>query len=611
MVSYNNSNVVQCLRQYDMFAKGLNLVKTREEREGIIKQLTKLESKIISLTNEVYEEEYYSLANKECGLIEDEQTRLNMLIELINQRLSYVEKRCNNHYQLTEESVDVNDVLGASTLENLEERLKIIEKYSKNIHLEKELKKEVESLNNKIMLASEKVDINKSLNQELEKNFCDVLTRGFEKCGYFNLVDNRDAIEYAYYETEKSLTLAELNLETAKTSPINVIAECEEMLDEVKKDYIKYKEKLSLLKLMDVFNKEVSSYEDLISKRKEVNDLFRYIKNEDFLNMVMDMVNNQYNTILMEQQDINTFNDLTSERDRKLDALAEISEENNSDKFQNVLVELIRNEEVRQAKLLEEQKRIEEEEKKRLLEIEKKRQEEILKRQKIIEEARKKEVEKRTKELLEQQQKSVLQNKRRDTGFNFETIKDISDKDVSVKKDVLESSREIDKVGLDRDNSNLRYDDRENVDLLDNRSINIEKEDMNLDENVTLFRDKVDIEKELFDEFNDDTSYELNLNYDSDVDTEMLENAGDTEDVFFKDSIDDDFFFKDEIKDSDLEIDDNKNDDEFFAREKIQDNKLPNVSIDEYMRNFDEIEYGDNEVSSLFSDDDMFPNIPV
>ena len=617
MVSYNNSNVVQCLRQYDMFAKGLNLVKTREEREGIIKQLTKLESKIISLTNEVYEEEYYSLANKECGLIEEEQTRLNMLIELINQRLSYVEKRCNNHYQLTEESVDVNDVLGASTLENLEERLKIIDKYSKNIQLEKELKKEVESLNNKIMLASEKVDINKSLNQELEKNFCDVLTRGFEKCGYFNLVDNRDAIEYAYYETEKSLTLAELNLETAKTSSISVIAECEEMLDEVKKDYIKYKENLSLLKLMDVFNKEVSSYEDLISKRKEVNDLFRYIKNEDFLGMVMDTVNNQYNTILMEQQDINTFNDLTLERDRKLDALAEISEENNSDKFQNVLVELIRNEEVRQAKLLEEQKRIEEEEKKRLLEIEKKKQEEILKRQKIIEEARKKEVEKRTKELLEQQQKSVLQNKRRDTGFSFETIKDITDKDVSSKKDVLESRQERDRIE-EKNNSSIRYDNRENNDFFDNRNINIEKEEVNnvdvdLDKSVTLFRDKVDIEKELFDEFNNDTSYELNLNDDSGVDTELFEtkNDEDNDDVFFKDSIDDDFFFKGEIKDSDLEIDNNKDEEEFFAREKIQDNKLPNVSIDEYMRNFDEIGYGDNEVSSLFSDDDMFPNIPI
>ena len=110
MVSYNNSSVVQCLRQYDMFANSLNLVKTRDEKNMIIKQLTKLENKIIDLTNEIYEEEYYALANKECGLIEEEQSRLNMLIELINQRLSYVEKRCNSHYQLTGESIDINDV---------------------------------------------------------------------------------------------------------------------------------------------------------------------------------------------------------------------------------------------------------------------------------------------------------------------------------------------------------------------------------------------------------------------------------------------------------------------------------------------------------------------
>ena len=88
MVSYNNSNVVQCLRQYDMFANSLNLVKTREERDMIIKQLTKLENKIIDLTNEIYEEEYYALSNKECGLIEEEQNRLNMLIDLIKNRYS-------------------------------------------------------------------------------------------------------------------------------------------------------------------------------------------------------------------------------------------------------------------------------------------------------------------------------------------------------------------------------------------------------------------------------------------------------------------------------------------------------------------------------------------
>ena len=109
------------------------------------------------------------------------------------------------------------------------------------------------------------------------------MASSFEKCGFYELFENRDEIEYAYYETEKSLTLAELNLETAKTSPINVLNECQLMLDEVKKDYVKYKEKLSILKLMEMFNREISTYEELFEKRREVNELFRYIKDEDFL----------------------------------------------------------------------------------------------------------------------------------------------------------------------------------------------------------------------------------------------------------------------------------------------------------------------------------------
>lgn len=522
-----------------MFANSLNLVKTREEKNMIIKQLTKLENKIIGLTNEVYEEEYYALANKECGLIEEEQTRLNMLIELINQRLSYVEKRCNNHYQLTGDTIDVNDVLGASILNNLEERIKIIDKYDKNVKLERELKIDVESLANKITLASEKIEINKSLNQELEKSFCDILSHAFEKCGYYDLVDVKDDIEYAYYETEKSLTLAELNLETAKTSPINVLTECQQMLDDVKKDYSKYKEKLNILKLMDIFNREVESYEELLSKRKEINELFRYIKNEEFLDLVMATVTKQYNTILLEQQDVNTYNDLTLERDRKLEALAEITEENNSEKFQEVLEQLIRNEEARQARILEEQRKIEEEEKKRKLEIERKKQEEILKRQKIIEDARKKEMEKRTKELLEQQQKSVLQTKKKDTGFSFETIKDISEKQDSepVVKETIHKTLEV---------------------------VEEKKED------AVIFKDKVDIEKDLFDEFNNGPKYKLDL-------------------------------------DSDLSLDLNKEE----KKDSLEDKKLPDVSIDEYMKNFKESEFKESELSSLFDDDELFPNIPI
>ena len=424
MTNYNNGNVVQYLRQYEMFSNSLNLVKNREEKDMIIKQLTKLEYKILEATNESYEEEYYTLANKECGLLDEEKKRVTMLIDLINQRLSYVEKRCNDHYQLTGDTLDAPDVLGANTLDNLEARVKIIDKYTKNIKLESELKEEVKNLSNKITLASQKIDINKSLNIELESKFKTLIANALEKNGLYDLLEAKDEIEYAYYETEKSLTLAELNLESAKTSPLNVINDCEEILQEVKDDYVKYRDKLSLLRLMELFNKDVDTYEELLRKRKDINDLFKYIKNSDFVNMVIDTVSTQYNTILMERQDINTYDDLRLEKERKLEALEEIEAENNSDEFQNVLKVLIENERKKQEKILEEKRRIEEEEKKKRLEIEKRKQEEILKRQKIIEEARKKEIEKRTRQLLEQQQNSVLQGKKKDKVYNFETIKD-------------------------------------------------------------------------------------------------------------------------------------------------------------------------------------------
>lgn len=553
MTNYNNGNVVQYLRQYEMFSNSLNLVKNREEKDMIIKQLTKLEYKILEVTNESYEEEYYTLANKECGLLDEEKKRVTMLIDLINQRLSYVEKRCNDHYQLTGDTLDAPDVLGANTLDNLEARVKIIDKYTKNIKLEAELKEEVKNLSNKITLASQKIDINKSLNIELESKFKTLIANALEKNGLYDLLEAKDEIEYAYYETEKSLTLAELNLESAKTSPLNVISDCEEILQEVKDDYVKYRDKLSLLRLMELFNKDVDTYDELLRKRKDINDLFKYIKNSDFINMVMDTVSTQYNTILMERQDINTYDDLRLEKERKLEALEEIEAENNSDEFQNVLKVLIENERKKQEKILEEKRRIEEEEKKKRLEIEKKKQEEILKRQKIIEEARKKEIEKRTRQLLEQQQNSVLQGKKKDKVYNFETIKGNLREE---EKNIEEKKQE--EVVKNNDNANKEVFKPLDLDKIDNNK-----------ESEVVIKDKGDIEKELFAEFNNQDKENKKIDADKIFNSKVLE----------------------EIK------------------EEPKEKKLPDVSIDEYMKNFDEKKVQDN--TDFFGSNDVFPSIPM
>lgn len=547
MATYNNGSVVQCMRQYEMFANSLNLVKNNEEKNMIIKQLTKLEMKIIELTNEVYEEEYYALANKECALLDEEKKRITMLIDLINQRLTYVEKRCNDHYQLTGESIDANDVLGANTLDSLENKVKIIDKYSKNIKLKEELENEVKSLSSKISLASEKIGINEKLNIELETKFKNLIGSAIEKCNYYELLDNREEIEYAYQETEKSLTLAEVNYETAKTSPMNILEDCQAMLEDIKKDYTKYKSKISILKLMEIFNREVNDYDELITKRREINDILKYIKDKDFLDMVLDTVSKQYNTIIMEQQDINTYNDLTIEKDRKMEALTEIESENNSEEFQNMLKVLIENEKKRQEKIMEEQRKIEEEEKKRRLEIERKKQEEILKRQKIIEEARKKEIEKRTKELLEQQQNSVLQGKKKEM-LSFENIKGISNgpvEDASLRDDVMntENKKEENEI-LKRENFRKKQENLDKIDLVENIEQN---------EDVPVVKNKSAIEKELFEEFNEKP------------------------------------------------IERNK--------EEKQENKLPEIDIDQYMKNFNENDVDD--VDNIFNDDNIFPSIPL
>lgn len=547
MATYNNGSVVQCMRQYEMFANSLNLVKNNEEKNMIIKQLTKLEMKIIELTNEVYEEEYYALANKECALLDEEKKRITMLIDLINQRLTYVEKRCNDHYQLTGESIDANDVLGANTLDSLENKVKIIDKYSKNIKLKEELENEVKSLSSKISLASEKIGINEKLNIELETKFKNLIGSAIEKCNYYELLDNREEIEYAYQETEKSLTLAEVNYETAKTSPMNILDDCQAMLEDIKKDYTKYKSKISILKLMEIFNREVNDYDELITKRREINDILKYIKDKDFLDMVLDTVSKQYNTIIMEQQDINTYNDLTLEKDRKMEALTEIESENNSEEFQSMLKVLIENEKKRQEKIMEEQRKIEEEEKKRRLEIERKKQEEILKRQKIIEEARKKEIEKRTRELLEQQQNSVLQGKKKET-LSFENIKGISNgpvEDVSLRDDVMntENKKEENEI-LKRENFRKKQENLDKIDLVENIEQN---------EEVPGVKNKSAIEKELFEEFNEKP------------------------------------------------IERNK--------EEKQENKLPEIDIDQYMKNFNENDVDD--VDNIFNDDNIFPSIPL
>ena len=89
-----------------------------------------------------------------------------------------------------------------------------------------------------------------------------------------------------------------------------------------------------------------------------------------------------------------------------------------------------------------------------------------------------------------------------------------------------------------------------------------DKKENEKDIDTLKFKDKVDIEKDLFDEFNSVTEYKLDLN-------------------------------------------------EKTEEEKIEDKKLPEGSLDDYMKNFKETEFKESELSNLFDDNELFPNIPL
>lgn len=435
MINYNSDEVLQYIRQYEMFSSSLKLIPSIDERNAVIKQLDRLEEKIIKLTNNIYENAYYSLFNKETYLLEEEKNRLSSLIELISNRMDYVNDRKNKHYELTGKDLDIYNFVGMDVYDTLKDRLKVIEKYSDNIKRKEEIEDFLDKLDSKLRLAQEKISINKSLNEELETKMIKCLGDTFKRYG-LNLEAREDEIRNIYQELTKMLEIAKENYETAKISSYDMVSECKKALTDIEKDYMSYREQTSILDLMKLYDKKCHSYQDLLDKRTTMSELCDNILNKRIGETSYKLLKEQYSTILLEGQDISNYEKLLKEQEEKREEIAAIDNENNSDVFKNVLSKLIENENKRQAKLLEEKMKKQEEEKKRKAELEKRRQEEIMRRQKLIEDTRKKEIEKRTRQLLEEQKNTVLQSKSvNGSNVSFANMKkDIVNKESSFNK---------------------------------------------------------------------------------------------------------------------------------------------------------------------------------
>ncbi len=437
-MNYTNREVVRRIKQYDMFLNSLNLTTEEVQKERICDQLDKIEKQILLETNAEYEQQYMLLLSEEARFFSEEKSRLHKLISLIEDRREYLEDRKNNHRKITGSLVELTTFLGEDKLNSFRNKLDIIEKYEENKVRQENIVKEMKALDIKLSEASRIVKANTRLNDILENKMREIVSKALDKFNLYNLTGKREEIQSGFEVQEYAFNLAKGNLKMAKElTDDDTVMECDEMLSQVSSLYNKYSEQVNILKLIDIYDKTVTGYDELLEKREKINDIIRNISDSELYNEIADELNKQYNTIKLEGQDIEKYEGLKEERELKNKILYDIEEENNSKEFKNVIDELVKNENrIREENIRRAKQEEYHERQKKLLE-EQKIEASRVRRQKLIEEARLKEQEERLKKVRELQEKTVI-NPKKEVKSNIKTKKQEIDNVVISKENIEE-----------------------------------------------------------------------------------------------------------------------------------------------------------------------------
>ena len=172
MIEYANESVIKLLKQYDMLSKSLKYIKSQEERRDIYYQMTRIIQDVIEITNNSYEIKYLKVEKRTAYLMDEEKSRLLELINLINERRTYVNNQIINNRELTGINLETGLLLGEDKLEEYKEQVKVIDRYKNNIKLEETLKNEIASLEVSIKRANDKIQ---TLTDEYTKKIDDMV----------------------------------------------------------------------------------------------------------------------------------------------------------------------------------------------------------------------------------------------------------------------------------------------------------------------------------------------------------------------------------------------------------------------------------------------------
>lgn len=492
-MNYTNREVVRRLKQYDMFLNSLKLTDDEGMKEKICDQLDKIEKQILLETNNEYEEEYLALEGEDTRLFDEEKNRLRKLITLINNRREYLEEREEKHKSITGSLVELTSFLGEDKLDYYKNKLRIIEKYEENKVLKDTLMENMKSLDVRISEASRNLKANARLNDMLETKMIKLVGDSLEKHNLYDLLDRKNEIFRKHSTLGYALDMAKENLKSAASLDIkDLILECNESLGTISREYAKYNEEVHLLRLIELYNREVTGYDELLKKRTEIDDILRNITGTEIYKEIHEELEKEYNTIKLEKNDIKVYEDLKLERENKNKKLNEIDEENSSKEFKEAIDNLIRNENKVREEKIREARRQETIEREKKLKEEQKLEASRLRRQKLIEDARLKDQLERTEKLKEIQEKTVIKSKEED----INPLEDKSFDEIEIPQEKSELGKLEEKIEIpefeEKKDNLFEGDKKEDVyDVLSDSNATIWEEAKEEDEIPIIKNDKL------------------------------------------------------------------------------------------------------------------------
>ena len=345
MIEYTDEIVLKLFKRYEMLANSLSLIDDEEQKNNIYFELNKILNKVIECTNIEYENKYHEIENKSAIGFDEEKTKLTLLIELIKERELYLNSLLTKHYIFTSKKIEEPSFLGKYDIEKFYSKIEDINGYLDNIKLIKKYNEEIEKLNYSIQLAKEKIEISNTLNNELEVKLKDLFEEVFNKNNYLSLKGQKEDIEKIYNELSFILGISEENIKINNSLSYNEDFEDERQHEEIEELYLKYKEKMVILELMDIYDKKTKNYEELIDKRNKINDIINKIPGSTLYYELNGFLKEQYANLLKQKEDIKTLSSLEEEKKYKTSLIEEKKEENNNDIYKDIIKEMNEKEE--------------------------------------------------------------------------------------------------------------------------------------------------------------------------------------------------------------------------------------------------------------------------